>query len=109
MSFEAVKKKLLKRKLELEVLLKELSQEKVSDDAVQDPGDQALASTLEELKISFQNNEMAEYHKINLALKQIENGTYGTCIDCENPIPERRLEMFPNASRCVGCQEARES
>ena len=39
------------------------------------------------------------------ALRRIEEGSYGTCIDCDETIPKKRLEVFPAAKRCVGCKE----
>ncbi len=104
-NLEAVKKTLLKRKLELEQELTELSQEKFSDGQVQDPGDQALSSTMESVKLSLQDTERTEYHRIVQALEKIEDGTYGICMDCGQPISEKRLTSFPNASRCLSCQE----
>ena len=38
------------------------------------------------------------------ALQRIEDGTYGVCIDCDKPIPVKRLEVFPAAQRCVECK-----
>ena len=38
------------------------------------------------------------------ALKRIEEGTYSRCVDCENDIPIKRLEVFPAAKRCVECK-----
>jgi DnaK suppressor protein len=38
------------------------------------------------------------------ALRRIELGTYGTCVDCGAGVPEGRLEAKPAASRCVSCQ-----
>jgi DnaK suppressor protein len=103
-----IKKKLLVRKQQLEADLSRLSREKVSDSEVPDPSDQALVSTLEELNISLQNNELAEYARILKALEMIDQGSYGKCSDCDQPISERRLQLFPNATRCLSCQEARE-
>ena len=37
------------------------------------------------------------------ALKRIDDGTYGLCIDCEEPIHEKRLEVDPTVLRCVEC------
>lgn len=45
-----------------------------------------------------------ELEKIILALKKIENGTYGKCEKCQKDIPERRLEVYPAAPYCVECQ-----
>lgn len=103
-----IKKKLLARKQELEAELTRLSREKVTDDQVQDPGDQALAANLEEISISLQNNERGEYAMIVKALEMIDQGTYGKCVDCGQMISEKRLMMYPNATRCISCQEARE-
>jgi DnaK suppressor protein len=38
------------------------------------------------------------------ALVRIDENSYGRCIDCENEIPEGRLDARPDAARCVGCQ-----
>ena len=46
-------------------------------------------------------NEQALLSEVEEALKRIENGTYGRCIDCGQPIPEKRLEALPWAARCV--------
>ena len=105
---EMVKQALIKRRNELEEKLQQLSSEKISDDQVQDPGDQALSSTMETLRSSLQDTELAEYNRIVRALEKIEDGTYGICTDCGGVIAEKRLQSYPNAERCLGCQEAYE-
>jgi len=45
-----------------------------------------------------------ELDKIILALKKIENGTYGQCEKCQKPIPAERLEVYPAAQNCVECK-----
>jgi len=42
---------------------------------------------------------------IDLALERLTSGEYGTCIDCDEAIPPKRLSAIPWASRCVACQE----
>ncbi|WP_327089647.1 TraR/DksA family transcriptional regulator [Nonomuraea sp. NBC_01738] len=42
------------------------------------------------------------------ALKRVEEGSYGSCVDCGKPVPEGRLEARPEAARCVQCQSRRE-
>jgi len=96
---------LLERKKKLEEELTYLHNEKIDDGQVQDPGDQALSALLENLKSSLQDNELNEYRMILTALEQIQKGTYGTCSDCQQEIPEKRLESYPNVARCVVCQE----
>lgn len=107
-NFEIIKKELLERKIELEQEMTRLNQEKFADDQVQDAGDQALSSTMEALKQSFHDARREEYRRIVQALQMIEEGTYGICIDCQLPISEKRLKSYPNATRCLACQEAYE-
>lgn len=104
-NLDAIRQELQTRKVTLEEELKQLSQEKVTDAQVQDPGDQALASTMETLISSFQNTTRAEYERIIQAIAKIDDGTYGTCIDCSQIISMKRLQSNPNAARCLACQE----
>jgi len=43
--------------------------------------------------------------QIDIALKKLEDGTYGRCEACDEPIPPARLEALPFAIRCTRCQE----
>lgn len=106
---DTIKKQLLARKLELEQELARIDTERVPTDIVQDPIDQAILSNIEELNISIEKNERDEYLRIIRALEMIDTGTYGICIDCGMPISEKRLQMYPNASRCISCQEIYEN
>lgn len=103
--FSLIKQKLIERAKELEEKLAILSGEKLTDDEVQDPGDQALSSTMESLRSSFQNSETEEFKRTRKALDQIEQGSYGTCVDCGDEISFKRLTMYPTAQRCLACQE----
>ena len=38
------------------------------------------------------------------ALRRVDKGTYGTCEECEEKIPPRRLEAFLAARLCIKCQ-----
>jgi RNA polymerase-binding transcription factor DksA len=42
--------------------------------------------------------------EVDAAFDRIQDGTYGTCQDCAQPIPVERLEILPYARCCVGCQ-----
>ncbi len=42
------------------------------------------------------------------ALGRLEDGAYGTCIDCGDHVPDGRLEARPEAARCVRCQAKRD-
>lgn len=41
---------------------------------------------------------------INQALERIEEGTYGVCTNCGQPIQAERLEALPWAELCINCQ-----
>ncbi|MBP6869695.1 TraR/DksA family transcriptional regulator [Candidatus Babeliales bacterium] len=105
---DTIKQELLVRKKILEEELDRLSKEPISDNQSQDDGDQAVSSTLETLRNSIQNAEYEEYVMIESALEAIANGTYGVCQDCQQEISEKRLKYYPNAQRCLACQEAAE-
>lgn len=102
-----VKKELVERRMDLQEELMRLYKEKFIDE-VQDQGDQALASTMELLSSSLQDSRVEEYNRITRALDMIEDGTYGICVDCHEPISEKRLKSYPNAARCILCQELHE-
>lgn len=44
---------------------------------------------------------------LDRALERLEQGGYGRCEGCGEPIPAERLEVRPAADTCVGCAEAR--
>ena len=50
------------------------------------------------LKTAFANQQ-CQARKIPLIINGIRR-----CLDCENPIPIERLEIQPDAVRCVACQ-----
>lgn len=47
--------------------------------------------------------------RIDAALRRIDEGEFGYCIDCGEAIPAGRLDADPAAARCIRCAEARES
>jgi len=105
-NIEEIQKELLSRKHELEEILIQLYQEKFSDGQVQDFGDKALTSSMEALQSSLQDSRLEEYNRVVKALEMIANNTYGICADCSNEISTKRLASYPNATRCIACQEA---
>src|SRR5262252_2466544 len=41
---------------------------------------------------------------VRAALRRIEEGSYGTCLNCEEEISPKRLNAVPWAPLCIGCQ-----
>ena len=57
---------------------------------------------------SIRVNEQALLTEVQEALKRIEQGTYGKCVVCGRPIPEKRLEAIPWAALDVEHEAALE-
>lgn len=107
---EKIKKDLVQRKKDLEDQLAQMNDDQSSpqDLGGQDIGDQTISSIIENLRNSLQDTEFGEYKRVIKALEMIESGSYGVCGDCECEIGEKRLKSYPDATRCVSCQEAAE-
>lgn len=45
----------------------------------------------------------AMLRNIETALIRIDDGSYGLCRDCDQPINPKRLEFDPTALRCIDC------
>jgi DnaK suppressor protein len=43
--------------------------------------------------------------QVDAALERIEDGEFGICLDCEEPIAAKRLAAVPWATCCLRCQE----
>lgn len=57
-----------------------------------------------EKDVAIKAIEREQLEQINQALQRIEDGTYGLCNECHEPIPAERLEILPYALLCVRCQ-----
>jgi DnaK suppressor protein len=76
--------------------------------------DQHPADTASEISDVDRENaviEAAEGQRTQVvaALARLDDGTYGTCVDCGRPIPDARLEVRPEAARCVEDQARAEA
>ena len=49
----------------------------------------------------------ATLDEVEHALEQLDQGTYGTCENCHEPIAEARLEAMPTARYCISCASKR--
>ena len=68
----------------------------------------AQTSTQRDLEFALNERETAELEAIDAALKRLDAGTYGVCVDCSQPIAQPRLLATPDVSRCIACQEISE-
>jgi DnaK suppressor protein len=77
----------------------------LAGEAPQDFEDVAVDFLETQQEQSLLVNESALLTEVQRALKRIEDGTYGKCVNCGQPIPEKRLEAIPWAARDVKCEE----
>ena len=68
------------------------------------PADVATATYMRELDYTLEDNTEHVIAEIDSALRRIDEGTYGTCVRCGNPIAEGRLEAMPYATMCIECK-----
>jgi DnaK suppressor protein len=73
-------------------------------DNPQDPADAGTNLSEADRSEAVMTAAASQRTEVADALARIEQGTYGTCVDCGKPIPEGRLEARPEAARCVSCQ-----
>jgi DnaK suppressor protein len=81
-------------------------------DAVGDAGDDSAdagAKTFQrEHELALTQNARELLTQIERALARIEDGSYGVCESCGEPIGKARLQAFPRAVLCVSCKQREE-
>lgn len=115
---EALKKKDLERFKKIleekrEALVKaarESLQEDMTLDTNDLPDEMDLASSeyLQSFTFRLRGRERFFLDKIDQALKRIEDGSFGICESCEEPISIKRLEARPETTLCIRCKEDQE-
>ncbi len=78
------------------------------DGAGDDPADAGSKTFEREHEMSLANNTRDMLAQAERALARIENGTYGICENCGNPIGKARLQVFPRATLCMTCKQREE-
>ena len=102
--------KLLSRRESLfrQVTEVELSSRERDLEATQDPADMAANAYAKELMISMSANDRRLLQLIDEALGRVEAGEYGECVNCGEPVQEKRLDAVPWARHCLRCQDLQE-
>ncbi len=100
-----------KYKTVLETKLKELSdalrnREDIAIEKTPDALDEVQLAGERELAIRTLDRESALLRQVRSALARIADGSYGTCLHCEEDISIKRLNAVPQTSYCITCQEA---
>jgi len=60
------------------------------------------------MSLEMKRRRQIELQQITAALCRIEDGNYGYCIGCDEPIAIKRLEFNPAAAKCINCAEKSE-
>jgi RNA polymerase-binding transcription factor DksA len=77
-------------------------------DPVGDVADKAFDRARAEVEHDLIEMSLQELAEIGALRERLANGTYGECIECGEPIAPARLEAYPTARRCAGCQSRHE-
>jgi DnaK suppressor protein len=72
---------------------------------VEDPVDEAISSEAKAAAFHESTLNMQTLQQVRNALRRMEEGDYGTCIDCGKPIEPARLEAVPWTPYCLTDQE----
>ncbi|MFM7000785.1 MAG: TraR/DksA family transcriptional regulator [Limnohabitans sp.] len=73
---------------------------------VRDFENRAQAISERDDEFAMNEHETAELGAFAEALERLNAGLYGQCKDCGVEIPQARLDAYPAALRCIGCQTA---
>jgi len=73
-----------------------------------DTMDEVRLAEERDLAIQILGRDFTETRLVEAALARVEEGVYGFCLRCDEPIGSNRLRAMPHARFCVTCQEAAE-
>jgi DnaK suppressor protein len=107
---EGFRRDLFARREALVSDLRKATADFISDDVMYtDSVDQASADTDKAFAMQMKNRERDTLWQIDEALKRIEDGHYGDCERCDEPISEARMKAFPFTTLCIDCKAELES
>lgn len=101
---EKYKAVLLARQVELSKGLH--NREDIAIQKTPDAIDEVQLAGERELAIRNLDRDSIMLRNVRAALARIADGSYGTCLHCEEDIKPKRLEAVPWAPFCIRCQEA---
>jgi RNA polymerase-binding transcription factor len=108
--FEPLRQRLVRHKQEIISLYQQdvRAGQESADDGTEDIVDRANNSYNRELMFSLSDSERQMLFQVEEALRRIDEGNYGHCANCGQPISLQRLEAVPWARFCINCQELAE-
>jgi len=108
--YQALRERLLQQKQEILSMYQQdlRAGQESADDGTDDIVDRANNSYNRELMFSLSGSERQLLFQVEDALRRIEDGAYGRCSNCGQPIAAQRLQAVPWARFCIDCQEMAE-
>ena len=100
---ERMEKRIAVAEAELEALMQE-----GADVGGRDPADVGASNFEREQEMSLAHGVRELLDQSRLALQLFEEGQYGLCEVCEQPIGKARLQVFPRATLCMACKQREE-
>lgn len=79
-----------------------------SDGAGRDPADVGSSNFERDQEMSLASNTREMLDQNQHALRLLDQGKYGYCESCGEPIGKARLQAFPRATMCVTCKQRSE-
>ncbi len=103
---EQIHKRLIaiREDLLMEIKSKNSEAAQLIDEGVADIADQGLTDNLKELLHLLSDSKREEILSIDEALERLGGGSYGVCLECQEPIDIERLEVQPHTRFCVSCK-----
>jgi len=87
------------------VMLEELPGAIGDNSPFADEMDEIQASESREIGFATRGLLVERVNRLSAALDRLNDGAYGTCIECEEPISPARLRAMPEVLTCVRCQD----
>ena len=104
MEQQALKELLEERLAALQARLASIKRDVTSEHSG-DSAEQAQERENDEVVDAIGNETAQSIRGVTAALERIADGSYGMCEKCGETIGQARLEIVPEATRCVNCAE----
>ena len=105
---ELLKAALQNKRSELARAIRSQSTQLIVCEGENDVLDRTLSVYRREETVTFLNTLTRTLADVDAALMAMNEGSYGTCLECGEPIASRRLQAIPWAAHCIRCQQAHE-
>lgn len=66
------------------------------------------AMQAQSMALATEERRQAERARISAALRRVETGDYGYCLNCDEEIDPRRLQIDPAAPLCLDCARGKD-